>query len=145
VSFRWALTYILKRSSKLWNRRLNLVPRNGGCISKCRRCATVWLIAQDDRIYDIFLLVRSTDTELADALAGRWPQQFQTYEDVLASARRLSNPPQFFDPMGSLRETAVDLLEERPNLSAKEIGYLLGLSDEHASALLTLAVAGFDE
>jgi hypothetical protein len=111
-------------------------------LSKCRCCQTVWLIAQDDRIHDDYFMVRSSDTELAEAQAGRWPQQFQTYEDVLATGRKLSNPPQFCDPMaGSLQWTAEDLLKERHNISAKEIGYLLGLSDKHASALLKAAVA----
>ncbi len=110
-------------------------------LSKCRCCTTVWLIAQDERIYDDFFMVRSNDTELAEALAGRWPQQFLTYERVLAAGRRLSNPPQFLDPMaGSLQWTAEDLFAERPNISAKEIGYLLGISDDHASTLLKLAI-----
>lgn len=104
--------------------------------SECQICRTVWLIAQDDRVYDDFFFVRSNAEQLSDAFSGHWPEQFQTYEEVLATGRRLSTPPKFFDPMcGSLQWTVEDLLAERPGITAKEIGFLLGLSDAHASAL----------
>lgn len=106
-------------------------------ISKCRCCATVWLIAQDERIYDEFYFLRIDDAALANARLGRWPPQFQTYEDVLATGRELSSPPRFLDPMaGSLQWAVEDLLKEQPAISAKEIGALLGLSEGHASALI---------
>jgi hypothetical protein len=106
-------------------------------ISKCRCCATVWLIAQDDRIYDEFYFLRIDDAALADARRGRWPPQFQTYKDLLGTGRKLSNPPRFLDPMaGSLQWAVEDLLKERPAISTKEIGNLLGLSERHASALI---------
>lgn len=105
--------------------------------SECQICLTVWLIAQDDRIYDDFFFARSNAKQLADAVAGHWPEQFQTYEEVLATGRRLSTPPKFFDPMScSLQWTVEDLLAERPGITAKEIGFLLGLSEAHGSALL---------
>lgn len=106
-------------------------------ISKCRRCTTIWLIAQDDRIYDEFFLVRVDEATLDDAREGRWPQQFMTYEDVLATGRKLSNPPRFLDPMaGSLQWTVEDLLKERSSISAEEIANLLGVSIRHASTLM---------
>ncbi|KRA81639.1 hypothetical protein [Altererythrobacter sp. Root672] len=106
-------------------------------ISKCRCCATVWLIAQDDRIYDEFYFQRIDEAALADARLGHWPPQLQTYEDLLSTGRKLSNPPRFFDPMaGSLQWAVEDLLKERPTISTDEIGNLLGLSKEHAMALV---------
>jgi hypothetical protein len=106
-------------------------------ISKCSRCATVWLIAQEERIYDEFFLVRSNQKILNEARAGRWPQKFLTYKDVLATGRKLSNPCQFIDPMaGSLQWTVEDLLKERPSISSSEIASLIGVSPAHASALI---------
>ncbi len=106
-------------------------------VSKCRQCATVWLIARDERIYDEFYLVRLGESALADAQSGKWPDHFQTYEAVLAIGRELTNPPRFLDPMArSLQWAVEDLLKERPAISAQEIAHLLGLSDANASALM---------
>ncbi|NIJ20781.1 hypothetical protein FHS95_002473 [Sphingomonas naasensis] len=106
-------------------------------LSRCSRCATFWLIAQDERIYDEFFLHRIDETVASEARAGRWPRRFFTYEDVLATGRALSNPPRFLDPMaGSLQWTVEDLLGERPDITVEEIAHLLGLSAEHAAALL---------
>lgn len=106
-------------------------------LSRCDRCATLWLIAQDERIYDAFLLARIDDSALAEAQAGKWPSRFLTYEDVLATGRKLSNPPRFLDPMAaSLQWTVEDLLKERPDITAGEIAHLLGLSNGHASKLM---------
>jgi hypothetical protein len=106
-------------------------------ISKCTACGTVWLVAQDDRIYDDFFLRRISDEDLAAAQSGMWLDQFQTYEDVLTVGCKFSSPPRFLDAMAaSLVWTVEDLLNERPPISAEEIGNLLGLSEAHAATLI---------
>jgi len=108
-------------------------------LSKCRTCGTIWLIAQDERIYDEFYLARTDEAALTDALSGKWPDRFRTYESVLAIGRELNHPPQFLDPMSNaLLATIEDLFEERPGISVREIGHLLGLTDEHAAALVNM-------
>jgi hypothetical protein len=106
-------------------------------IDKCRVCSSVWLIAQDDRIYDDFFFRRVDEAVLAKAVMGEWPQHFSTYESVLSAGRTLSSPPRFFDPMaGSLQWSVEDLLKERPAISIDEIANLLGLSINHAARLV---------
>ncbi|MEZ5709456.1 MAG: hypothetical protein R3E02_08740 [Blastomonas sp.] len=109
-------------------------------ISTCSVCQTHWLIAQDDRIYDDFFMKRISAEELEAAKAGRWPATFSTYENVLASGRKASNPPRFFEKFAaSLIWTVQDLCRERPEIGSQEIAYLLGLSDDHAAKLLSKA------
>ncbi len=111
-------------------------------ISRCKACGTNWLIAQDDRIYDDFFLTLISDADVVEARSGRWPDQFQTYEAVLALGRQTRNPPRFFDPMAaSLIWTVEDLLKERPSIRVEEIAELLGLSNEHAAKLVRKARA----
>lgn len=106
-------------------------------MSSCRKCATTWMIAQDDHIYDDFLFKRIGRDTLHAALAGDWPDDFLTYEKVLAACRQLGNPPRFADPMaGSLLFTVEDLLAARPDISNDEIAHLLGLSSDHAETLV---------
>lgn len=106
-------------------------------VSKCSQCHTNWLVAQDERIYDEFFLERLTEEQAHEAIAGSWPNQFQSYEAVLRRGREVSNPPIYVDPLAlGLVLTAEDLLRERPNIEASEIASLLGISDDHARQLL---------
>jgi hypothetical protein len=106
-------------------------------VSRCSRCRTNWLVAQDERVYDDFFMQRLTNAEVEQAKSGQWPARFQTYEDVLSVGREVSNPPRFMDPMAaSLIWTMQDLLSERPEMSTKQIAYLLGLGNDHAEKLV---------
>lgn len=110
-------------------------------ISTCSVCQTHWLIAQDDRIYDDFFMKRISAEELDAARAGKWPATFSTYENVLASGRKASNPPRFFEKFAaSLIWTVQDLRRDRPEIGPQEIAYLLGLSGDHAAKLLSKEV-----
>lgn len=109
-------------------------------ISKCRECSTIWLIAQDERIYDNWYLARVDDTVLVAALAGDWPRHFFSYEDVLAVGRKLGTPPIFLSLNSpALVDTVADLQQERPSISDNEIASLLGVSQRHATNLRKLA------
>ena len=112
-------------------------------ISKCGSCGTIWLVAQDDCIYDEFFLKRITAEELAQSQTGKWPDQFQTYEQVLVMGRELSTPPRFLDPMaGSLQWAVEDLVRDRPSIEPAEVGNLLGVSNKHAAKLMRKAMLG---
>ncbi|MBO9581274.1 MAG: hypothetical protein J7498_10330 [Sphingobium sp.] len=106
-------------------------------ISKCGQCETAWVVAQDDRIYDEFFMVRIGPAELTGALAGAWPDDFQSYEQVMAAGVKFSYPPRFLDPLaGSLQWAVEDLRRERPDISIDEMAALLGLTPEHIGLLL---------
>lgn len=106
-------------------------------ISKCSECECVWIVGQDERIYDEFFTVRIGEAELANALVGSWPDDFQSYEQVLAAGVELSQPPRFLDPLaGSLQWTVEDLRRERPDISVDEMAALLGLTPDHIRLLL---------
>jgi len=107
-------------------------------ISACNQCGTNWLIAADTRIYDDFFLRRLEQTDVERAKLGDWPDQFATYESVLALGREISTPGRFPDPMASsLVWTVGDLLAERPDIKTGEIAVLLNLSEAHVDGLRT--------
>jgi hypothetical protein len=103
-------------------------------LSQCHSCGQHWLVAQEERIYDIYLLKRlAPETAETVRVSGTWPDDFITYERVLALARSLCSPPRFLDAFAySLQWTIEDLRKERPAISPREIAYLLGVSPLHA-------------
>jgi hypothetical protein len=107
-------------------------------LSKCSACEQDWLVAQDDRIYDNYYLKRLNSDEAQDIVeAVRWPDDFISYERVLRLGRTLSQPWTFLDPQSpALIATAEDLRKERPEITADEIAYLLGIKLKAAARLL---------
>jgi hypothetical protein len=102
-------------------------------LSRCNACQQHWLIAQEERIYDDFFIIRlSFDEAQAIIAESRWPSTFQTYEDVLATGLALSQPCRFSDPLaGSLIWTVEDLLDENPQITEARIAELLGIAPAH--------------
>jgi hypothetical protein len=108
--------------------------------SRCRLCGQNWLVAQEERIFDVYLL-RRLDGAQADSIIrdGHWPVEFLTYGDVLVVGRSFYEPARFFELLSpSLVFTVEDLLKQRPDISASEVGYLIGLSDREAAYLMSL-------
>lgn len=107
-------------------------------LSRCAVCGQDWMIAQEERIYDDHYLKRLNSAE-AEAVvsANVWPAEFLTYEAVLRFGQRHSKAFHFLDPRaGSLLWTIEDLRKARPDISAHEIGELLGISQAHVAKLM---------
>jgi len=106
-------------------------------LSECSVCSQHWMVAQDERIYDNFYLKRLKGPEAEDIRQRRtWPTEFATYEKVLRLGRTLNSPCIFLDPLDSaLVWTKDDLRRERPDISIKEIAYLLGIPVATAAKL----------
>jgi hypothetical protein len=107
-------------------------------LSKCRVCGQNWMVAQEERIFDDYFLRRlsvSEAREISDE--GRWPAEFLTYERILMIGRTLSQPCIFADALSpSVVWTVEDLRSERPDITADEIAYLLGVTPENIRRLL---------
>jgi hypothetical protein len=122
---------------------IEMVRSHGGAqwwlyLGRCTACGQHWMVAQEERIYDDHFVKRLTPEE-ADAIVaeGRWPADFLTYEAVLRLGQERSSACQFFDPRSdALLQTIEDLRGARPDISATEIGGLLGISDEHVAILM---------
>lgn len=105
--------------------------------SRCNKCGQNWMIASDERIYDNYYL-RRLSHESVEAIQERkqWPGEFLTYERVLSLGITMSNPWTFLDPRSpALVATAEDLRRERPDISVKEVAYLLGIPVRNAARL----------
>lgn len=108
-------------------------------ISRCNICTTNWLVAQEERIHDMFYVQRIADQAVFEAQNGKWPAQFQTYADVLDVGVRLGvRQAQFVDRVsGAVQITVEELLQTGAKISAQDVGKALGISAEHAQILIS--------
>jgi hypothetical protein len=108
-------------------------------LERCQVCGQHWMVAQEDRIFDDYFLKRLNPPD-AEAIvdAGKWPQDFSSYEKVLTLGLRMSRACRFPDEFAtSLIDTTRDLRRDRPDISIEEIAELLGIETEHARELLS--------
>lgn len=106
--------------------------------SQCSVCGTNWLVAQEERIHDMFYVMRLNDETTSEVKRGRWPKTFATYADVLDVGVKLDvRQAQFVDPMsGALQITVEELLQTVPKITVEEIGLKLGIEPQHAQLLI---------
>ncbi len=110
-------------------------------LSHCKVCGQNWLIAQEERIYDDYMIKRLTEEEANQIVnTDKWPDDFLTYENVLKVGQTLSKACRFFDPMSySLIDTVKDLRRERPGIKTPEMATLLGITAEHVNELIKVS------
>ncbi|MBC7283497.1 hypothetical protein [Hoeflea sp.] len=80
----------------------------------CIICETQWLVAVEERIYDIWLIRRAS--------CAPWPEVL-TYRGLLALAKRAASGVCYQDPTNSIEIPAAicDLAEENPGIPLSEI------------------------
>ncbi|MFM6830647.1 MAG: hypothetical protein ACKOVA_10005 [Novosphingobium sp.] len=107
-------------------------------VSTCLACRQEWMVAQDERIYDNFYLRRIGRDQLREILDFNWwPEEFLTYERVLALGKMTRRYWSFLDARSpALVTTAEDLRRERPEISIEEIANLLSIPAAQAGNLL---------
>jgi hypothetical protein len=103
-------------------------------LSRCAACGQHWMVAQEERIYDTFFLKRLSPAAATSIVTNDvWPGDFLSYEQVILLGREKSTPPRFLDAFAySLQFTVEDLRMARPDITWREIAYLLGLTPGHA-------------
>jgi hypothetical protein len=103
----------------------------------CKACGQTWLLAQEERQNDLFILRRldqaTTDRLLRD---GIWPEEFDRYGTLLEIGRAAGHSVRFFDVADSpLLHTVADLAKERPGIRVSELASLLNLDPAVAAYL----------
>jgi hypothetical protein len=104
---------------------------------ECRACRTMWVIAQEERQNDVFILRKlewpATELLLRDNV---WPPDFERYEALLEIGRDYGRQTRFLEPENSsLRWTIADLARERPGIAVSRLAWLLNLTPETAASL----------
>ena len=118
-------------------------------LERCTVCGTGWLVAQEERQNDVFLLHRLSENESQAILtAGRWPSDFDSYETLLRLGRAAGHTVWWPDAVGdsSLEWTMADLARQRPGISVSELSELLDLDPDTTAIIAeqTIIAHGVD-
>ena len=111
--------------------------------SVCRACKATWVVAQEERVNDIFIL-RRLDPSATEALLRNdvWPPGFDRYEALIELGQKYGHRAQFLDPENSsLPWTMADLARERPGIAVSDLARLLNLTPDVAAKLARKVVA----
>ena len=103
----------------------------------CTTCGQSWLVAQEERHNDLFILRRLDEESTARLLRDDiWPHDFDRYETLLEIGRAAGHSVRFFDVADSpLLHTVADLAKERPGIGVSELASLLNLDPVVAAEL----------
>lgn len=102
-----------------------------------------WLMAQEERHNDVFLLRRLTGEQMRRVVEeDDWPPDFDRYETLLRLGREAGHRVVFVDPVGdsSLAWSMRDLALERPGIQVSELAALLNLGTKTATTIAREAV-----
>jgi hypothetical protein len=111
--------------------------------SECSACKTLWVVAQEERQNDVFIM-RKLDGPAAELLMrdNVWPPDFERYEALLEIGRDYGRAVRFLDiEDSSLPYTMADLARERPGIAVSRLAWLLNLAPDAALDLARKVVA----
>ena len=114
--------------------------------SRCGVCEQTWLIAQEERQNDVFVLLRlNPDAAMRLVTNNEWPDAFDRYETLLEIGRTAGRKMSFVDPFeSSLQHTIADLGRERPGIRVSELATLLNLEPGLAARIARMVVDASD-
>ena len=108
-------------------------------LSQCSACGQGWIVAQEERIHDNYYLKRVAQTTMDQiVLHDVWPNDFMRFEDVIRLGPENAKFAVFLNPK-DLTDTVQELFDDRPDISAKELSYLLCVPERKASRLMRQA------
>ena len=109
--------------------------------SRCSSCGIYWLVAQEERFNEVYLLRRLSESEARAIDSGcGWPGDFDRYEDLLQIGAKAGHRASFLDPREqTLQAIAADMLRDRPHITASEISDLVNVCEQDGAWLLQTA------
>ena len=122
---------IARRGSPYW--WLNL--------SVCRVCGQHWLIAQEERMNDVYIM-RKLTSSVADRARndGVWPDEFDKYETLLQIGPAHGHVCRFANATSAI-PIAIDLVGQRPDITNAEIAKLVNISETEVQPIASHARA----
>ena len=107
-------------------------------LSRCSDCGQNWLVAQEERLNDVYVIKRLTSQDANAAVTGQWPSDLDRYEDLLVIGKSHGHAARYAEPMETL-PICIDLIGQNPDIKAETIADLLNVSLDNAHALRTQA------
>jgi hypothetical protein len=104
---------------------------------RCKVCGRKWLVAQEERINDVYVIRELSQLEASEILgAGKWPDDFSRYETLIRLGHEAGHSARFVDTRcDTLIRTTRDILADRPTIANEELERLLNVSADDAAWL----------
>lgn len=101
---------------------------------QCKVCGRNWLVAQEERINDVYVIRELSQIEASAILqAGQWPADFSQYETLIRLGHEAGHSARFVDTRcDTLIHTTRDMLADRPTIANEELARLLNVSADDA-------------
>ena len=109
-------------------------------LSKCDTCNQYWLVAEETRHNDNFIIKRLLfeDVEQIEN-CNNWPRKFETFEELLKISTEMGHTVRYPSLYASsLLYSVEDLRNERPDITSGEISSLLNIDIDWADYLMDL-------
>ena len=102
---------------------------------RCLDCGQDWLVAQEERLNDIYVVKRLTASEANQIInLNAWPSRLQTYEELLIIGKSAGHSARYFDAEETL-PIAIDLVSQRLSMTNAELASLVNVSMQAAVLL----------
>lgn len=92
----------------------------------CRACSQHWLVAQEERFNDVWIMRKMSKDAAAAASNGIWPNDFDHYETLLRIGQEYGHQARYANPWETT-PILIDLIGQRPAITDAEIAALVNL------------------
>lgn len=105
----------------------------------CPSCEQHWLVAQEERLNDVWIMRKLSQTE-ASAIdtQDQWPPDFDHYETLIRIGAEHGHGARFWDSREAI-DIVIDLVGQRASISAVDVASLVNVSRSSADELLSQA------
>lgn len=102
-------------------------------LRRCPACSQHWLVAQDERLNDVWVMRRVDEMAATRVLdEGRWPEDLDRYEAVIRKGAEWGHAARYGEPLETW-PMAVDLIGQRPTMTDAELATLVNIDPEDAA------------
>jgi len=110
-------------------------------LEQCSVCKDFWMIGNEERINDVFIMKRLAPTESQQIInKSLWPDDFKEFSTLLRIGRERGHSVRFIDPISpALVFTVIDLAVAKPGIKTQELSELLQISLLQTEALVSEA------
>jgi hypothetical protein len=105
----------------------------------CPVCGQHWLVAQEERLNDVYVVSRIDVTAAQQILDhAQWPDTLDRYETLLKLGKQHGHAARYANPM-ELLPVVIDLVGQSRGIPAEEIADLVNVSLDDATGLIAQA------
>ena len=108
-------------------------------LAQCCDCRTYWLVAQEERLNDVYVIARLGHSAARRILEeDSWPETFQTYAELLRIGRMHGYAARLANHLDAV-PICKDLIAQDPSIAPENVARLLNVSVAAGAELLALA------